>query len=319
MKEIGGYMEFETYHGKEFHDGLIALNTARSSIQYVINTKNYTKIYLPIFLCDCIYKHFKKRYIDYEFYHIDTNWLPMFDKNLLEHECILIVNYYGQLTNQTINHLKSKYSNILLDNTQSFFQEPVTGVDTIYNCRKYFGVTDGSYLFTDVTLKKILNTDLSYNRFDYLIGRYECGATQFYKTFTDADERLKEKPLMAMSKLTQNIMKSLNYKKIESVRIDNFNYLHYELSRYNKYKDLTTGTYMYPFMCNDAKALRESLIASGIYIPILWPNVIDTADIDSIEYCFANNILPLPIDHRYHKAEMSLIVSHIKNYLYHTC
>ena len=211
------------------------------------------------------------------------------------------------------------YSNILLDNTQSFFQEPITGVDTIYNCRKYFGVTDGSYLFTDVTLKKLLNLDLSYNRFDYLIGRYECGAEQFYKTFTDAEERLKEKPLMAMSKLTHNIMKSLNYKKIESVRKENFNYLHDELSRYNKFKELKTGTFMYPFMCTDAKALRKSLIASGIYIPILWPNVIDTADIDSNEYRHTTEILPLPIDHRYHKTEMSIIASHIKKYLSHTC
>lgn len=41
---------------------------------------------------------------------------------------------------------------IILDNTQSFFQKPISGIDTIYSCRKYFGVPDGAYLSTNILL-----------------------------------------------------------------------------------------------------------------------------------------------------------------------
>ena len=55
---------------------------------------------------------------------------------------LYIVNFYGQLSNQ---YIESLGCNIIVDNAQSYFQEPINGIDTLYTCRKFFGVPDGVY------------------------------------------------------------------------------------------------------------------------------------------------------------------------------
>lgn len=43
MKEIGGFLEWETYEGKELHNNCIALNSGRNCLRYLIKTKNIKK------------------------------------------------------------------------------------------------------------------------------------------------------------------------------------------------------------------------------------------------------------------------------------
>ena len=62
---------------------------------------------------------------------------------------------------------------------KAFYQYPVNGVDTLYTCRKYFGVPDGGYLYTDTKLNDDLEIDISYERMEYILGRYEVSAEMF--------------------------------------------------------------------------------------------------------------------------------------------
>ena len=71
---------------------------------------------------------------------------------------------------------------------------------------------------------------------------------------------------------------------------------------------------MFPFMVDNASELRDILIANKIYVPILWPNVIEETESDTLEYKMAENILPLPCDHRYGIEEMNYIVNIIKKW-----
>ena len=41
-----------------------------------------------------------------------------------------------------------------------------------------------------------------------------------------------------------------------------------------------------------------------VYIPVLWPNVINEVNEESYEYQLANSILPLPVDQRYRIEDM---------------
>ena len=36
MKEIGGYIELDTYTGREYHEGALALNSGRNALIYLI-------------------------------------------------------------------------------------------------------------------------------------------------------------------------------------------------------------------------------------------------------------------------------------------
>ena len=72
---------------------------------------------------------------------------------------------------------------------------------------------------------------------------------------------------------------------------------------------------MYPFYISNGMLLRKKLQEKKIYIPILWPNVLQQCRENELEYDMACNILPLPVDQRYDYSEMDIIVSSIKQYL----
>ena len=144
-KEIGGYFELEQFSGKEYYPDLIALNNARNALLYILKARKIKKIYIPYFLCDSVANICEREGYSYEYYSIDERFLPIFDKTLCPDEYLYIVNFYGQINNQTLKTLKQKYYNVIFDNVQAFFQKPVKGIDTIYSCRKFFGVPDGGY------------------------------------------------------------------------------------------------------------------------------------------------------------------------------
>ena len=316
MKEIGGYMQFETYFGPEYHEEAIRFNTARSSIRYIQSIENYRKYYIPYYLCDCMYEMMDELGIKYELYHVNKEMLPDIKHDIKQDECVYIVNYFGQVSNETALNLKHKYKNIIFDNTQSFFQDALDGIYTIYSCRKYFGVSDGAYLYTNKKMQNDLEPDVNYNRFNYLIGRYEMGANMFFKEFQTADYNLKYKEIKGMPKLTQNILKSLDYFEIKEKRENNFKYLDSRMTKYNKLKNLKVGTFMYPLMVDEADKVRRKLIEKKVYIPRLWPNVLDDVkDIESYDYKFAEKIIPIPIDHRYGIEDMKFIADEVERWL----
>lgn len=39
MKEYGGYIEFEIFHGKMLHENAVALNCGRNALAYLCKTK----------------------------------------------------------------------------------------------------------------------------------------------------------------------------------------------------------------------------------------------------------------------------------------
>ena len=300
MKEIGGYMELERARGREFHEGAVALNSGRHCLEYLIRAKNIKKLYIPYFLCDSISNLCKKLGCAYEYYRIDEAMRPVFDRKLSESEYLYIVNYYGQTDNETIKSYKNKYRNIVVDNAQAFFQKPVAGVDTLYSCRKFFGVPDGGYLYTTCVLEQPLEKDVSYERMKHILGRFEKNASTFYSDYTSGEKRFQTRDMKEMSALTRNLLRAVDYAYVEEQRTKNFAYLHERLGDQNKLKlTVPRGAFMYPFYIEYGTELKMKLIENKIYVPTLWPDVFDVTDRKSIEWDFAENIVPLPVDQRY--------------------
>ena len=164
MREFGGYIEFEHNYGDEYYSDLISLNCGRNCLAYILKSRAISKIYLPYFLCNSVDDVCKKYSVKIEYYNIGQDFLPRFNKTVLDNEILYIVNFYGQLSNEEIKQYKEKYKNIIVDNAQAFFNKPIDNIDTIYTCRKYFGVPDGAYLKTDRKLDEELDIDVSYQR-----------------------------------------------------------------------------------------------------------------------------------------------------------
>lgn len=309
MKEIGGYFGLEELRSREYYPDLVAVNNSRNALLYILKAKHIKKLYIPYFLCDTVYRLCESEGVLYEFYHIDENFNPLFDKRIGNGEALYIVNYYGQITNERV--LKKKYGNIIFDNVQAFFRKPRKGIDTVYSCRKFFGVPDGGYAACDCRLDEELPNDVSMNRMKHILGRYEAGtASDYYADFSENDESFYNLELRSMSKLTHNILGAIDYASVKRKREENFAELSKLLKNENLLKlRLPEGPYAYPFLCKDGEKIRKALVSKKIYVPTLWRGV----DGSPTEIEYAVNILPLPCDQRYGKEDMLRIAEEIKN------
>lgn len=312
MKEIGGYIEFEYFNKTMLHEQAVKLNCGRNALAYIIEAKHISKIRMPYYMCDSCDAVLKKYNVNVRYYSIGFNFkLPQFD--LDENEWLYVVNYYGQLSNETIKDLKSKYARLIIDNAQAYFQPPVNDVDTLYTCRKFFGVSDGAFLYTNKMIKRDLPYDNSYDRMQFLFGRLEKSAADFYDEYVKNNESFVGQEIKLMSKSTSNILKAFDYKLISKKRKRNFSFLHNELVKINKLTlDIPDGPFMYPLYVDNSKQLRKKLIENKIYIPILWPNV-PTDDKEFVSDTeLAENILPIPCDQRYVLKDLKRIIKIIK-------
>ena len=312
-KAIGGYFSLELPFYEEYHKRAIKLNTGRNCLEYILRYRQCKKIYIPFYTCESILEPILKLGVDYEFYHINRHFELEKNIELRKDEVLLYTNYYG-LKQDYVKFLVQHYGEkLIIDNTQAFFATPIKGIDTFYSCRKFFGVPDGAYLYANGHVEIQLEQDFSYNRMNHLINSIDYSQEYAFTSFHNSEESLDNQDTKKMSKFTQRMMQSINYEEIAIIRQDNFLYLHKHLSdsnllNFHVSKEATP--LIYPYFSEDEK-LREHLIKNKIYVAQYWPNVLEWADNDSIDYSLAEKIIPLPIDQRYSKEDMKFIIKTI--------
>lgn len=313
MKEIGGFFEIELNKGSEYHNNAIRLNTARSCIQYILQSKKYKKIHIPYYICESVLQPIHAEKVDYEYYSIDEEFMPKLYKEVPETEVVLYVNYFG-LCDHNVKKLVNVYKNIIVDNTQAFFSEPLLNIDTIYSARKFFGVADGAYLYTDIKLSKTFDVDTSYQRMEFLLKRADFSANQAYDLFQKNELSLNNSGIKYMSNLTKALMSSIDYEKSKKNRNQNFLYLHEKLAQFNKLSfniSSVDAPMVYPLLLENDK-IKKLCIHKKIYVATYWKEVIDKVTKDSFEYACSNYLLPLPIDQRYDIDDMKKMINIIR-------
>ena len=192
---------------------------------------------------------------------------------------------------------------------------PLKGVDTIYNCRKYFGVPDGAYLISDLQMDSTIPLAKSLTRIRHIFGRYEDNAAEFYEDFLKADKEFDGSSVERMSKITHNMLRNIDYNRAKVARRTNFDYLDARLSNVNSlsnWKDDQPRDFMYPLLLeNDGERIRRFLIEKKIFIPKLWPEVCDY-ELNNFEKNIYENMIMLPIDQRYNEEDMKYIVNEVR-------
>lgn len=308
MREIGGYIELDSYHMPLLHKGALALNCGRNALAYLLKARQIRRLYIPKFICDSVTGVCEREGVPYTLYGVGYDFLPSEEITLSEGEWFYLVNYYSQLDNDVIGRYMRRYGRVIVDHAQSYFQPPLPGVDTLYTCRKYFGVADGAFLYTDAKTDEELPMDESFDRMRFLLGRFERTASEFYGEYVANNELFAGEPVKRMSKLTENLLRGIDYGRVKTVREENFACLHRELGGRNllRLKD-APGTFMYPLLLKNGAAVRKELQKQKIYVPTLWPDVFDVCTPDSPECEMAADILPLPIDQRYTAGDMAYL------------
>jgi hypothetical protein len=316
MQPIGGYFELELRKGKEYHTDAIRLNTGRNALEYILWKKDYKKIFLPYFTCEVLFESIKKLDVESAFYFVDEKLEPIFELNNLQNdEAFLYTNYFG-LKDSFIEELSNKCENLIIDNAQAFFAKPIKGADTFYSARKFFGVPDGAYLYTNTKYNSHFEYENVAQRFEHLIKRIEEGPEEGYATFKKNNNSFKNSSIKRMSKVSRIILEGIDYELVKRKRQENFKFLQKELIDYQQL-EFKSGTLevplTYPLLYKD-KRLKEYLIKHKVYIATYWPNVINNNDVNTQEYKFAQNLIHIPIDQRYSINEMKRITKLIKEY-----
>lgn len=310
MKEIGGYIELDSYHLPMRHEGAIALNCGRNCLAYLFKSREIKKLKVPYFICNSIISVCEREKIEKDYYHIGMDFKPTEDLKLETDEWLYLVNFYGQLSNEDIRSYVEKYNRVIVDQANGYFEDPISGVDTFYTCRKWFGVPDGAFLYTDLTLSTLFPQDESYDRMRFLLGRFERTASEFYGEYIENNRTFIHEPIKRMSKLTENLLHGINYRDVENRRKDNFTFLAQNLNSINRLQ-LKPSTFMYPLMVENGTEARKKLQKKKIYIPVLWPMVFEMTSQSDLEYKLAADILPLPIDQRYGLKEMEHLLDEV--------
>lgn len=338
MQEIGGFIPFEKFNGKMLYSDGIKLNCGRNALKYIARARKIKKMLIPYFLCDSIEKALIDEGISISFYHVGWDFKPDFthakpaaEKYDLAHQgrClseqnidaeldeeknadtyIYLVNFYGQLSDEYIMDFHKKHPRLILDNVQSYFQEPLDGIDTIYSCRKYFGVSDGALLFTDASLDEEIGQDFSYQRMHYILGGFERPEGEFFREYDRKNNDIFEhEDIKKMSALTENILHGIDYEFVRKRRTENFRFLHDALGCRNRLKlSIPDGAFMYPFYTERAEEIRKAFLKKHIYIPEFWAETREKTDPSDIDYLLSKNILPLPVDQRYTEDALRIFV-----------
>ncbi|WP_031435253.1 hypothetical protein [Methylomarinum vadi] len=309
--EIGGYFQLELRNGNEFHSGALRLNTGRNAFEYILRAKKYSKVYLPYFTCEAMLEPIKKLNIDVEFYKLDPYFYPAFNiRKIKKGEIFLYTNYFGICTD--ICKKLSKYiNNLIIDNSQAFFSKPIDGIDTFYSPRKFFGVPDGSYLYTDSKIDWKLDQDYSLDRFDDLIGRIEYSAEKFYEKHKQINSLLKNQPIKLMSNITKSILQGIDYDYVIFKRQNNYNYLHNILSGINCLNTSLNDNdvpLIYPLFVSNGIELKKILIKNKIYVATYWPNVKQWTEQTDYEHQLVDHLVCLPVDQRINYQNLDFII-----------
>lgn len=315
-KEIGGYMELEHFTGPEYYPDLYKVNLGRTALLWLLESRGCRKLLLPYYLCDSVIEACQSLKIEIAFYHLDTMLNPLLDRpeGLQKDEWLLLVNYYGQLTDRHILRLKEQYERIIIDHTHAFFQKPLPGVDTLYSCRKFFGISDGAYLSTDAVLTADKPVDCSGGRMSHVLGRYETDAGTWYQQMLKNASTYHHMEIRQMSKLTANILRAIDYEYVKKRREENYRTLKELLPSANPFsKIVPIAPWAYPYYHPRGIELRKALASQKIFVPTNWANVLRNMPESSPEYQWAANILPLPCDQRYGPEDMTYMAEIIKS------
>ena len=312
-KEIGGYLELERFTGPMLHGRALALSSGRACLSYLIEQRGIRKIALPDFNCDVVEAVCRAHGLEIRFYPVGADLRP---KTLQteEGEWFYLVNFYGQLTADELNRIAARVPELIVDNAQAYFDLPLEGVDTLYTCRKFLGVPDGGFVYTDAPAR-VLPADESRNRMGFVLGRFERPAGEYFAAAAKNNDELSMEP-KRMSALTENLLHAVDYERVKRIRTENFRRLHEGLGGQNLLNlRLTEGAYAYPLMLPEGQTIRKKLIEQKIFVPMLWPNVPEQQPEDSEACRLATQILPLPCDQRYGAEEMDFIIRAVRDCL----
>ena len=319
--EIGSFIELQFNKGQEYYKGdknVARLNSGRAAIYHAFRLTGCDSIWLPVYQCDTVRNFLNRKDVQIKYYHIDNEFNPI-DLNQKENEAVLLVNYFGIMSNKRMEELASNYKNVIIDNSQAFFCKPIEYCLNIYSCRKFVGVPDGAYVIGKNANKYLSEYQQGYSSDTslFLLQRIEYGCEgKAYESRKANEQRLDTEDIMKMSKLTEMVLDGTDYELIKSKRKDNFkkaSALFEDINKINPlmYFDSDTVPMVYPLVVEDDELINK-LQKAKHFQGHWWSYILKETKECDFENWISRYIIPITIDQRYGKEELEYINSIVR-------
>lgn len=248
------------------------LNNARNCLRIFLREADVKELWVPYELCSVVFKAARREAVLLKFYHIDDNFMPAQDFSPSDY--ILYPNYFG-ICDNIANFLATKYPNLIYDATQSFFAEPL-GIATIYSARKFFPVTDGGILFTEMNLemnfpKESEVENFSTDPFNFDYENFLKNELRFNRS--DEIKLISDKSRLRLSKI--------NEKEEKERRKENFAKLHKFFKGINQLNIPTETNAPMVYPLKTSLPVAEKLVEAGVFL---------------IKYDYMKEIIPIPLE-----------------------
>lgn len=309
--EIGSFIELDLRKGMEYYTGsnIARLNSGRAGIYHALRVLACDTIHLPHYQCDTVRNFLLKKSIKIKYYSIDNDFNPI-NLTVENNEAVLFVNYFGIMSIDRMKSLISRFKNVIIDNSQSFFTKPLHGCMNVYSPRKFVGVPDGCYVIGNNANMFIdeYEQDYSSDTSLFLLQRIEKGCEASYKSRMKNERRIDSSDILKMSSLTRALLDNVDFETIKLKRKNNFEMADKLFKKLNKlnatiYYDKDCFPMVYPLVIENNSLLTE-LQNNKIFQGHWWSYLLDEVEKDSFEYWLSRYIIPITIDQRYGKQEL---------------
>lgn len=320
--EIGSFIELQFDKGKEYYrnilqENIARLNTGRAAIYHAARIYDVKIVYLPYYQCDTVRDFLLKKNIEVRYYYIDDKFNPDFIQ--ADNSAVVIVNYYGIMSQKRLTDLSVQFKNAIIDNSQAFYAEPIDNCLNVYSARKFIGVPDGAYVIGKNANKYVdeYEQDYSSDTSLFILQRIEYGCEgKTYETRMINEHRLDNADIKKMSKLSQTIIDGTNNDAITEKRKKNFEIAHSLFADINRmeatmYYNDTCVPMVYPLVVED-DMLLDKLIKNKHFQGHWWSYLLNEVPQDTFEYWLSRFIIPITIDQRYNKEHLLFLKKIIK-------
>lgn len=314
--EIGSFLELQFDKGKEYYcgdRGIARLNSGRAAIWHAFRVLDCDTIWIPYYQCDAVREFLIRKGAQIKYYHINQSFDPI-DLVPAEHEAVLFVNYYGIMSHARMQTLATQYDNVIIDNSQAFFCDPLGDCMNVYSARKFVGVPDGSYVIGKKAEKYTGEYEKCYSSDTavFLLQRIEYGCEgKTYESRMVNEHRIDAEDIKCMSDLTKTILDGTDYEQIKAKRRENFRTAHQLFADVNRidpmqYYDDSCVPMVYPLVVEE-DSLLDKLLKQKHFQGHWWSYLLDEIEPDSFEYWISRYVIPITIDQRYGREELEYI------------
>lgn len=316
MKAIGGFFELELpkCSGSSYHPAATALNTGRACLSVILQQEKPRRVYVPYYTCDSLLEPMHELGIEYVFYALNEKLELGESIALAPDELLIYIDYFG-VKAEYAQGLRRRWSKqVVIDNTHAFFTRGDASGWSYNSARKFFGVPDGAYLYGPHPSPQLAaNTGIAV---DYLVDRLVGEQARAYQGFTKYEASI-DNSVRAISVLSKSLLSCVEYEEYAQQRVRNFAQYHRAFSSDNTLAIdwavmETKPAFCYPLLL-EFPVNRAELFSKNIFVPWLWRDTLwRSADGYDFEKNISENLLPLPIDHRYGAAEIAAVIAAVK-------